>query len=215
MLQMVRRARPLFLEDVTAGPRYRKAMEGVGHPPQVNPILRTGGGRNSWKACGCRGGARLGPVLEPPTEGRVGKAELAFRGRGKKGRTLSPRSESDLLSTPFLPRNTFLAKSPREKGDPFPRRAAGGAAAPWHPRTRAGKEESEGSALSGLVPLFSGVSLNGRRGRHFESEERRRRRRRQGGGENGREGTGAATSSGRRARPAAARAQWRRQERRA
>lgn len=85
------------------------------------------------KAYGCRGGAGLSPVSEPPTAGRVWAAELAFRGRREKGRTLSPRSESDLLSTPFLPKNTFLAKSQKEEGDPFQGEAAGGAAAALAP----------------------------------------------------------------------------------
>lgn len=48
-----------------------------------HPILRTGWGRNAWKACRCRGGAGLSPVPEPPTTGGVGTAKLAFRGRGE------------------------------------------------------------------------------------------------------------------------------------
>lgn len=154
--------------DAEAGPRHREAIP--------DPIPRTGGG-----------GTRLpGPrPCPPPTAGGVGKAGWALRGRGHEGRTLSPGAEGDLLSTPFLPKNTFLAKSPREERDPSPGRAAGGAAAAGHPGTRVGEEGSEGSALPGLFPLLSSVSLNGRRGRHFESEERRRRRRRQGEGRMG------------------------------
>lgn len=126
------------------------------------------------------------PGSRAANRGRGGDSGARFRRPGRREPNLSPRAESDLLSTPFLPKNTFLAKSPREEGDPFPGRAAGGAAAAWHPRTRAGEKESEGSALPGLFPLLSCLSLNGRRGRHFESKERRRRRRqRQGEGRMG------------------------------
>lgn len=69
--------------DVAGGPSHRGAGEGVGHPSQVNPILRTGGGRDAWKACGYGGGAGPSPVPEPPTAGGVGTAKLAFRGRGE------------------------------------------------------------------------------------------------------------------------------------
>lgn len=37
------------LVGVEGVPPHRGAREGVGHPSQVNPILRTGGGRNAWK----------------------------------------------------------------------------------------------------------------------------------------------------------------------
>lgn len=69
------------------------------------------------------------PGSRAANRGRGGDSGPRFRWPGRREPNLSPRAESDLLSTPFLPKNTFLAKSPREEGDPFPGRAAGGAAA--------------------------------------------------------------------------------------
>lgn len=40
------------LVGVEAGPPHRGARVGVGHPPQVNLILRTGGGRNARRPVG-------------------------------------------------------------------------------------------------------------------------------------------------------------------
>ena len=83
---------------------------------------------------------------------------LAFRGQGEEGRTLSPRSESDLLSTPFLPKNTFLAKSLREEGDLLPGRAAGGVgAAPAPPEPGPGRRGAR-TAPSPACPPSSRVS---------------------------------------------------------
>ena len=121
----------------------------------------------------------MSPVPERQPRGGVGTAELLSRGQGEESRTLSPRSKSDLLSTPFLPKNTFLAKSPREEGDPFPGKAAGGAAAALAPpEPGPGRRGARAAPYPACPPLLPCLSLNGRRGRHFESEERRRRRRR-------------------------------------
>lgn len=126
----------------------------------------------------------MSPLPERQPRGGVGTAELLFRGQGEESRTLSPRSESDLLSTPFLPKNTFLAKSPREEGDPFPGKAAGGAAAALAPpEPGPGRRGARAAPYPACPPLLPCLSLNGRRGRHFESEERRRRRRRRRQGE--------------------------------
>lgn len=83
---------------------------------------------------------------------------------------------------------------------------------PGTPRTWAGEEESEGSALLSLS--LSSVCLTQRPSRPpfwERGEKKKEEAAAAGGGENGREGTGAATSSGRGAQPAAARARWRRQ----
>lgn len=176
-----------FLVGVKAGPPNKGARKGVGrHPPQVNPILRTGGGRNAWKACGCQGGAGLSLVPEPPTVGGVGTADLAFGGRGEESRTFPQEQRATYSPRPSYPRILFLLSHRGKRAIPSQGGPRVEPRLPSTPRTRAGEEESEGSALPGLFPLLSWLSLNGRRGRHFESKERRRRRRqRQGEGRMG------------------------------
>lgn len=97
------------------------------------------------------------PGSRAANRGRGGDSGARFRWPGRRKPNLSPRAESDLLSTPFLPKNTFLAKSPREEGDPFPGRAAGGAAAAWHPLNpgRAGGERGQRPPWPVPPPLVS------------------------------------------------------------
>lgn len=140
-----------------AEPPHRGTRERLDHPSQVNSILRTGGGWAYLQTVDSAGG--LGPVLTASRAGvGTGSRGLLFRGQGEGEPNPLPRSESDLLSPPFLPKNTFLAKSPREEGDPFPREAAGGAAAARPQRPWPGREGEREAAPYPACPASSRVS---------------------------------------------------------
>lgn len=135
--------RPLLLSGCRGWTTAQRDQGRAGPSSSGQPHPKDRWGTERLKAYGCRGPAQLSTVPEPPTPGGVGTAALVFRGQGEEGQTLSPRSESDLLSTPFLPKNTFLAKSLREEGDLFPGRAAGGvtvAPAPPNPGRGGGEQ---------------------------------------------------------------------------
>ncbi|XP_040603985.1 uncharacterized protein LOC121141207 [Mesocricetus auratus] len=108
------------------------------------------GNRPPGRPGGCRG-----PGGEPPDRGGVGTAGLASA--AQEGWALSPRSESDLLPTPFPPKNTFLAKSRRQEGDAA--REASGEAAPARPGARASSRSRPSTPLRLLLAPWTLGSL--------------------------------------------------------
>lgn len=111
-------------------------------------MQQSSAGRGGWSATapGGRGPRRKAIVPgspQPTDRWGAGPAAAGRAGVGTagglprpEGRALSPRPESDRLSTPFPPRNTFLAKSRRGRAMPpegpprTPRRRTGARAAP-------------------------------------------------------------------------------------
>lgn len=146
------------LAGAEAGPPRRGSREGLGRPPQVNPILRTGGGRNARRPLGAE--AARGRARSPAANHRWGGdcgARLPRPGRG--GPNPFPKiRERPALSTPFLPKNTFLAKSLEEEGDLFPGRTAGGVAAAPAPPERGPGRRGARAAPSLACPPSSRVS---------------------------------------------------------
>lgn len=126
----------------TGGPKACAA----GHPPQVDPQPK-----DKWRTGRLEGLVAAGAPAASRQPRRGG--DCGFASAAQEGWALSPRSESDLLSTPFPPKNTFLAKSRRQEGDAAREATAWSLSGPSSPLPGS-EDRRQGSALPGQGPLL-------------------------------------------------------------
>lgn len=192
------------LLSVEAGPPHRGAREGMSHPPQVNPILRTGRGQKAWRPMGAE--AARGWALSPSRQPRVGCGlQSSPSAAGERKAEPFPQDQRATCSPhPSYPRILFLLSHRRRRAIPFRGRPRVEPRRPWHP-PNPGREGGDGGQRPSWPVPPPPVSLTQRPSRPpFWERGEKKKEAVAGGGENGREGTGAATSSGSRAQPAAA-----------